>query len=277
LLTIVDYPNATILHIMRVLVDKNFREEVLAHLQDSVIMNFRRNEFDKRQDRQVQDAIGPITNKVGQFLSSSLVRNIFGQPQANLNIREAMDSGKIILVNLSKGKIGDDNAKMIGSLLVTKIQIDAMSRADMHRTERTDFMLYIDEFQNFATDAFAEILSEARKYRLSLIVANQFTAQLQENVRDAIFGNVGTMISFTLGRDDAEMMAKQYKEMIDPNDLLSLPKFKAYTKLMIDGVMSDPFSMQTLPLPTPDASEDIKAKIRKQSRQRYAMERSRVE
>jgi len=138
-------------------------------------------------------------------------------------------------------------------------------------------MLYIDEFQNFATDSFAEIMSEARKYRLSLIVANQFTAQLQENVRDAIFGNVWTIISFTLGRDDAEMMAKQYKEMVSPNDLLSLPKFKAYSKLMIDGVMSDPFSMQTLPLPSPSASEDIKAKIRKTSRQRYAIERLKLE
>lgn len=166
---------------------------------------------------------------------------------------------------------------MIGSLLVTKIEIDAMSRADIPASERKDFMLYIDEFQNFATESFATILSEARKYRLSLIVANQYTSQLDEVVRDAIFGNVGTVISFTLGRDDAEVMSKQFKEIISPNDLLSLPKFNAYIKLMIDGVMSDPFNMWTLPLPTPEQSQATKDKIRRQSHQRYAMERGRLE
>ncbi len=277
LLTIVDYPNATILHLMRVLTDKNFREEVVAHCSDQVIVKFWRDEFDKRQEKQLQEAIWPITNKVGQFLSSRLVRNIFWQPNTRLNLRECMDTSKIILVNLSKGRIGEDNAEMIGSLLVTKIQIDAMSRADISYDQRKDFMLYIDEFQNFATDSFAVILSEARKYRLSLIVANQYTSQLLENIRDAIFGNVGTMISFTLGRDDAEMMARQYKEIITPNDLLSLPKFKAYIKLMINGVTSDPFNMRTLPLSRPEASEEIKEKIKKQSRQRYAMERMKLE
>lgn len=166
---------------------------------------------------------------------------------------------------------------MIGSMLVTKIQIDAMSRADIAYKDRKDFMLYIDEFQNFATDSFAVILSEARKYRLSLIVANQYTSQLDENIRNAIFGNVGTIISFTLGRDDAEMMAKQYKEMTSPNDLLSLPRFKAYIKLMIDGVTSDPFNMSTLPLSSPETSQETKNKIRKQSRQRYSMERLKLE
>jgi hypothetical protein len=277
LLTLVDYPNATILHLMRVLTDKNFREEVLSHLEDKVVLRFWRDEFDKRNDKQIQDAIGPITNKVGQFLSSSLVRNIFGQPHSKLNMRDAMDSGKIILVNLSKGRIGEDNAQMIGSLLVTKIQIDAMSRADMSYADRKDFYLYIDEFQNFATESFATILSEARKYRLSLIVANQYTSQLEQSIRDAIFGNVGTLISFTLGYDDAVVMSSQYKEMVTPNDMISLPRFKAYTKLMVDGVMTDPFSMQTLPLISPDDSIAIKDKIRRQSRQRYAMERGRLE
>jgi hypothetical protein len=192
-------------------------------------------------------------------------------------MREAMDSSKIILVNLSKGRIGEDNAKMIGSLLVTKLQIDAMSRADIPYADRKDFYMYIDEFQNFATESFATILSEARKYRLSLIVANQYTSQLEEAIRDAIFGNVGTMISFTLGYDDATVMSSQYKEMVSSNDLISLPRFKAYTKLMVDGVMTDPFSMQTLPLVSPHDSDDIKDKIRRQSRQRYAMERGRLE
>lgn len=166
---------------------------------------------------------------------------------------------------------------MIGSFLVSKFQIDAMARADMSFKDRRDFYLYIDEFQNFATDSFESILSEARKYRLSLIVANQYTTQIQENVRNAIFGNVGTIISFGLGYDDATMMSLQFKEVIDANDLLSLPKFTAYTKLMTDGITSEPFSMKTFPLPDPVASAEVRKKIRQQSRQRYAMEREKLE
>ncbi|HRX64116.1 MAG TPA: type IV secretion system DNA-binding domain-containing protein [Candidatus Absconditabacterales bacterium] len=276
-LSVISYPNATLMHITRILVDKDFREDVLNNLEDAVLKKFWETEFNKRSDRQRDEAIAPIVNKIGQFLSSKLVRNIFGQPRTRLNMRKAMDEGKIILVNLSKGKIGEDNATMIGSLLVTKIQIDAMSRADVSRTERKDFYLYIDEFQNFATKAFATILSEARKYRLSLIVANQFTSQLQEEVRDAIFGNVGTIMAFTLGKDDAEIISGQFKEAITTNDLISLPMFTAYLKLMVDGVSGDPFSMRTNPLPTPEGSLELIDKIRKQSRQRYAMERKELE
>jgi len=194
-----------------------------------------------------------------------------------LNMRKAMDEWKVILVNLSKWKIWEDNATMIGSLLVTKIQIDAMSRADIAREDRRDFYLYIDEFQNFATKAFATILSEARKYRLSLIVANQFTAQLEEEVRDAIFGNVGTIMAFTLWKDDAEIISWQFKEIVSTNDLISLPMFTAYLKLMANWIASDPFSMRTNPLPTPEWSLELIDKIRKQSRQRYAMERWELE
>ncbi len=276
-LSIIDYPNATIMHILRVLIDKNFREEVVNHIQDEVVKKFWTNEFDKRNDRQREEAIGPITNKIGQFLSSRVVRNIFGQPRTKLNIRKVMDEGKILLVNLSKGKIGEDNSTMIGSLLTTKIQIDAMSRADIPMHERKDFYLYIDEFQNFATKSFATILSEARKYKLSLIVANQFTAQLDPDIRDAIFGNVGTMMSFTLGKDDADIISGQYKEIVSPNDLISLPMFTAYIKLMVDGINADPFSMRTMPLTTPEGSLELIDKIRKQSRQRYAMEKKELE
>lgn len=166
---------------------------------------------------------------------------------------------------------------MIGSLLVTKIQIDAMGRADVSKHMRTPFYLYIDEFQNFATKSFATILSEARKYKLSLIVANQYTSQLDETIKDAIFGNVGTIVSFTLGYDDAAIMTSQFKELVSTNDLISLPKYTAYTRLMVDGVSSDPFSMKTLPPPqVEDVVEHIE-KIRKQSRQRYAMEREQLE
>lgn len=276
-LSVIDYPNATLMHILRILTDKEFREEVISHVKDPVLLKFWNNEFNRWQDKQREEAVWPITNKVGQFLSSRLVRNIFGQPRTKLSIRRAMDEGKIILVNLSKGKIGEDNANMIGSLLVTKIQIDAMGRADMAKHLRKPFYLYIDEFQNFATKSFATILSEARKYKLSLIVANQYTSQLDEAIKDAIFGNVGTIFSFTLWYDDASVMTSQFKELVSTNDLISLPKFTAYTRLMVDGVSSDPFSMKTLP---PFVSEwDIEhiEKIRKQSRQRYAMEREQLE
>ena len=276
-LSIIDYPNATLMHILRVLTDKEFREEVISHIKDSVLLKFWNNEFNKWQDKQREEAVGPITNKVGQFLSSRLVRNIFGQPRTKLSIRKAMDEGKIILVNLSKGKIGEDNANMIGSLLVTKIQIDAMGRADMAKHLRKPFYLYIDEFQNFATKSFATILSEARKYKLSLIVANQYTSQLDETIKDAIFGNVGTIFAFTLGYDDASVMTSQFKEVVSTNDLISLPKFTAYTRLMVDGISSDPFSMKTLPPFALEGDIEHIEKIRKQSRQRYAMERGQLE
>lgn len=197
-MSVIEYPNATLMHVIRMMTDNDFRKEVLSHVTDAVVLKFWYDEYDKWQDRYRSEAVAPIINKIGQFLSSPIVRNIFGQPQSKMSLREAMDEGKIVLINLSKGKIGEDNASMIGSFLVTKFQIDAMSRADTDFKNRRDFYLYIDEFQNFATDSFASILSEARKYRLSLIVANQFTSQIQENVRDAIFGNVGTIVSFGL-------------------------------------------------------------------------------
>jgi len=277
LLSVVEYPNATLMHILRILVDDNFRDEVITYIKDPLVLKFWKNEFMTRQPRQREEAIAPITNKIGQFLSSSVVRNIFGQPNSRLNLRKAMDEGKIILINLSKGKIWEDNAAMIGSLLVTKFQIDAMSRADVWYNSRKDFYLYIDEFQNFATSSFTTILSEARKYKLSLIVANQFTSQLLPEIKDAIFGNIWTIISFTLGHDDASVMSAQFKWLVSENDIISLPKFTAYTKLMIDGISSDPFSMKTMPLATPEWSVELKEKILKQSRQRYAQERSALE
>ncbi len=276
-LSLVEYPNATLMHILRVLTDKNFREEVISNVKDGVVLKFWQTEFNKRNDKQREEAVWPITNKVWQFLSSKLVRNIFGQPRTKLSLRKAMDEWKIILVNLSKWRIWEDNANMIWSLLVTKFQIDAMSRADIPAHLRRDFYLYIDEFQNFATESFVTILSEARKYKLSLIVANQYTSQLLPEIKDAIFGNVGSIISFTLGKDDADIITGQFKEMIWVNDLISLPKFTAYTRLMIDWISSDPFNMKTLPISTPDWSLELIDKIRKQSRQRYATPKDQLE
>ena len=277
LLSVINYPNATLLHLTRILTDKNFLNEVLEYVDDPIVLKFWKDEFMKRSDNFRNEAISPIVNKVWQFLSSPIVRNIFWQTRTKLDIRKIMDEGKILLVNLSKWKVGEDNASMIGSFLVTKFQIEAMGRADIPFNQRKPFYLYIDEFQNFATDSFESILSEARKYKLSLIMANQYISQISENIKNAIFGNVGTIISFGIGYEDAEMISKQFKEAISSMDLLSLPKFRAYIKLMIDGVISDPFSMKTFPLPEPENGLEIKEKVRKQTRQAYAAEKSRIE
>ncbi len=277
LLSILEYPNATLMHILRMLTDDNFRTDVLEYVKDPVLLNFWKDEFEAWPDKQREEAISPISNKVGQFTSSQIIRNIFSQQKSKINFRRLMDEGKIILINLSKGKIGEDNTNLLGSFVVSKIQIDAMSRADMDEDQRKDFYLYIDEFQNFATESFATILSEARKYRLWLILANQYSSQLDEVTRGAIFGNVGTMISMTLGYDDAVIMANQFKSMVSANDFLDIPKYKAYIKLMTNWIVSDPFTMQTIALPPWDDVMVLKEKIRNQSRQRYAVPRLELE
>src|SRR5438105_6925835 len=215
------------------------------------------------------EAISPILNKVGHFVSSPLLRNILGQTRSSLDLRRVLDEGKVLLVNLSKGRLGDDVSALLGSFLVTAIQLAAMSRADVPEAARSDFFLYADEFQNFATESFATILSEARKYRLALTLANQYLAQLDEQTAAALFGNVGTLISFQVGASDAEPLATQFGSDLTPQDLLRLPRYQAYVRLLIDGSPSRPFSMRTLP---PGCSVDSKrpAIIRNVSRHRYA-------
>lgn len=277
LLAILEYPNATLMHVLRMLTDDNFRQEVLEYVKDPLLLSFWKDEFGARPPKQREESISPISNKIGQFTSSSIIRNIFGQTKSKINFRKLMDEGKIVLVNLSKGKIGEDNTNLLGSFIVSKIQIDAMSRADMEEEKRKDFYLYIDEFQNFATESFATILSEARKYKLGLILANQYSSQLDEVTRGAIFGNVGTMISMTLGYDDAMIMANQFKGMVSANDFLDIPKYKAYIKLMVHGIVSDPFNFQTIALPPGEDVVTLKEKIRTQSRNRYATGRTELE
>jgi TraM recognition site of TraD and TraG len=277
ILSLLEYPNATFLDLIRMLTDDNYKEEVLEYVKDPILMKFWRDEFDKFQPKQREEAIAPIANKVGQFTSSTIVRNIFGQSKTKMNFRQMMDSGKIVLVNLSKGKVGEDNMAMIGSFIASKIQIDAMSRADIDESQRRDFYLYIDEFQNFATESFATILSEARKYKLALIMANQYISQIDELVRNAIFGNVGTIVCNRIGKDDAEIMSQQFKGMASTNDFLSLPNRRCYAKLMINGMVSDPFSMKTADFVKYEDFEAVKAKVRDQSRQRYAMPRLELE
>ncbi len=277
LLALAETPNTSMMGIMRILVDDKYRKKIVEKLSNPMVKSFWVDEFGKMQDRMRTEAISPIQNKVGQFLSSSMIRNIVGQVKSTVNIRFMMDTGKIVVVNLSKGKIGEDNSSLLGSMLITKFQLDAMSRADTAEKDRKDFYLYVDEFQNFATDAFATILSEARKYKLNLTMANQYVAQMPDEVRDAVFGNVGTTLSFQVGFDDAEYFSNQFSEEVLPNDIVSLPKYNCYTKLMIDGMPSKTFSFSTLPPPAPSDDEGRKEKIIRLSRERYCTPREVVE
>ncbi|RLC37939.1 hypothetical protein DRH29_00190 [candidate division Kazan bacterium] len=276
ILALLDYPNATLMMVPRLYTDKAFRSEVLEYVKDPVIKARWINEFNRLDQRQVNETISPILNKVGQFLSSSIIRNIVGQPKSAINMRAAMDEGKILLIKLTKGAIGEDNMALIGSLIITQIQLAAMSRSDIKDPEkRRPFFLYVDEFQNFATDSFATILSEARKYKLSLAMANQFMAQLSDTVRDAILGNVGTLLSFRVGGTDAAVLVKEFAPVFDEQDLVNLDLYKIYLKLSIDGLTANAFSATTLP-PTTETTNN-REKIIRLSRERYAKKASFVE
>lgn len=282
LLALLEAEGQSMLGIMRIFADDAYREKIVAKVSDPMVKSFWVDEYANWSEKYRTEAIAAIQNKVGQLLSTPLIRNIVGQVKSRLDIRHAMDSGKIILVNLSKGKLGEDSSAFLGSMLVTKFQIDAMSRADIPEKERRDFYLYVDEFQNFATESFATILSEARKYRLNLTMANQYIAQLLINdsstkLRDAVFGNVGTMISFQVGSDDAEVLSLQFEEVVMPKDILSLPKYHAYARLMVDGMTNLPFSVSTLPPPEFEQDAGRVDLIRKLSRERYAEKREVVE
>jgi len=247
ILALLDYPDSTLLGVNRLLVDNEYRKKVIAKVQDPVVKAFWVDEFSKYNQAFLVEAIAPIQNKVGQFLSTSLIRNIVGQVSSSINLRELMDQKKIVILNLSKGRIGEDASSLLGNMMVTKIQLAAMSRVDIPEDERNDFYLYVDEFQNFATESFANILSEARKYHLNLTIAHQYIEQLGEIVKPAVFGNVGTIVCFRVGAEDAEFLEKEFTPTFVIDDLVNLPKYNIYLKLMIDGVASEPFSATTLP------------------------------
>ncbi len=247
LLSLLEFPGSTLLGIMRLLTERDYRREVVERLADPVIKSFWINEFARYTQRLEAEATAAILNKVGQFVANPLIRNIIGQPHSTIDIRRMMDEGKIFIANLSKGKIGEDNSALLGAMLITKIQLAAMSRVNLPEAERRDFFLYIDEFQNFSTESFANILSEARKYRLSLTLAHQYIEQLDEKVKFAIFGNVGTMATFRIGAEDAEFVEKEFLPEFNSNDLVNLSQHSIYIKLMIDGIASRPFSAETLP------------------------------
>ena len=249
-LALLEYPNSTLLGINRMLSDKDYRKEVVSKIKDEVIKSFWTQEFAKYTERFAQEATPAIQNKIGQFITNPLIRNIIGQEHTSFNMRKMMDEKKILIVNLSKGRVGESNSHLLGAMLITKLYLAAMSRVDIPEEERADFHLYVDEFQNFATDAFADILSEARKYRLSLALAHQYIGQLvtdtSTKVRDSVFGNVGTMIVFRIGAADAEFLEKEFEPEFMIQDLINLPFAGIYLKLMIDGITSLPFSAQTL-------------------------------
>ncbi len=267
ILTLLEIPNATLPDALPLLADREYRRKKVATLKDEVIKNFWLREFEMMPDKLRAEAISPIQNKVGQFVSSQMIRNVIGNPKSTVDLEEIMNSGKILILNLAQGKLGEDNASLLGAMLITRIQLAAMSRVYAKEEDRKDFFMYVDEFQNFATNAFIKILSEARKYRLSLTMANQYTEQLDEEIQRAIFGNVGTLISFVVGARDAYLLSKEFAEIYSENDLVSLGKYEIVTKLSIDGMTSSPFPAKTLPLPS--VKNDNRDKIVKLSKEKF--------
>ncbi len=275
ILALLDYPDATMLDITRILTEKKFRNDVLKYVADPVVRNFWIIEFASWNDRFMTEAVAPILNKVGAFTANPLVRNIIGQPRSSFNIRQIMDEHKILIVNLSRGLVGEDNAALLGALLVTKVQMAAMSRADISGEQRTPFYLYVDEFQNFATDSFATILSEARKYGLNLTVANQYTAQMMQEVKDAVFGNVGSIISFRTSADDARIMLKYFEPKFEEHDLVHMNNRHFAISMTIGGEKVPAFSAISLNLPPFGA--DYSPQIIAHSRAQYAQTRDYLE
>jgi energy-coupling factor transporter ATP-binding protein EcfA2 len=279
LLALLEYPGSTLLGVNKMLSDKEYRKDVVNNIKDPSVKSFWTKEFANYSERMAQDAVPAIQNKVGQFTANPLIRNMIGQPVSSFDFRKAMDSRKIIIVNLSKGRIGDENMKLLGGLLVTKIYLAAMSRADVpDRVMKTlpNFYLFVDEFQNFANASFADILSEARKYKLNLTIAHQYIEQMDEVVRAAVFGNVGTMIAFRVGATDAEVLEKEFTPAFTLEDLVNLGFAQIYLKLMIDGLTSAPFSATTIPpIQHPDIS--FIKDIVESSRRQFAKPKSQVE
>lgn len=275
LLALLEYPNSTMLDITRILTDKKFRADVLTHVTDPVVRNFWLVEFASWNDKFATEAVAPVLNKVGAFTANPVIRNIIGQPKSSFNIRQIMDERRILIVNLSRGLVGEDNAALLGSLMVTKMQLAAMSRADIPVERRLPFYLYVDEFQNFATDSFATILSEARKYALNLTVANQYIAQMTQEVRDAVFGNVGSMIAFRMGADDARGMQRYFEPKFTEYDLVHMHNRHFVINMTIEGEKSPAFSAVSLDLPAAQADES--ERIIALSRQQYALPRTQVE
>lgn len=279
LLALLEYPGATLLSVNKMLTNKDFRKKVVEILTDPSVKEFWVGEFSKFPEKYAAEATPAIQNKIGQFTSNTLIRNMIGQPTSSFDFREAMDSKKIIIFNLSKGRIGEQNTNLLGGLIITKLYLAAMSRADAGPKELADlpnFYLYVDEFQSFASESFADILSEARKYKLNLNIAHQYIQQMPENVQAAVFGNVGTMVVFRVGSSDAEIFEKEFSPTFTADDIVNLGKFQMYLRLMIDGVGSKPFSATTFMIPPPEG-KNYREEAIEYSRSVYSKGRAEVE
>ncbi len=272
---LLDCPNTTLLGVNRLLTDPNYRAWVVRQIKDPFIREFWENEYEGYDPRFQREAIAPIQNKLGQFLQSPVIRNILGQVRTKVNIPFVMDNGRLFIANLSKGKLGHDKANLLGSLLTTQFQLASMSRVNVPEAERRDFYLFIDEFQNFSTDAFASILAEARKYRLCLALSHQYIDQLSLPVRQAVFGNVGTLISFRVGHTDAEVLRDEFGHEFAEQQLVDLDRFELVVKLLENGTNQQPFRARSLaPVENPVGRRD---KLIARSRERFATPRSEVE
>lgn len=279
LLALLEYPGATLLGVNKMLSDKAYRKKVVDNISDPAVKSFWVDEFAKYTEKFAAEATPAIQNKIGQFTNNPLIRNIIGQPKSSFDIRKMMDERKIIIVNLSKGRVGESNANLLGAMLITKIYLAAMSRADVaEKTLKTlpNFYLFVDEFQSFANESFADILSEARKYKLNLTIAHQYIEQMSEEVRAAVFGNVGTMIVFRVGAYDAEVLEKEFAPQFTAEDIVNLGQFQLYLRLMIDGVGSQPFSARNLP-PIAEPAISHKDAVVESSRAQFGQVRSIVE
>lgn len=267
IMTLVQRPGSTLVDVPRILSDDSFRQKVVKKYCDQVLKNFWFNEFNKMSPKLRSEAISPILNKVGQFVTSPMIREIIGYPHSTIDLQEFMNQGKILICNFSQGKLGEDNAALLGAMFITKMQLAAMNRVKIPEEQRRDFYLYVDEFQNFATGSFVKILSEARKYRLDITVANQYTGQLSEDIQKAIFGNTGTLISFLVGAQDASLLSREFGKEYEEEDLVKLGNFQIVIKLAIDNLTSTPFYALTLPLPK--CRNKNREKVLRLSKERY--------
>ncbi len=274
-LALLDSPNTTVLSILKMLTDKNYRQNIVSRIQDNVVKNFWVSEFAGWSEKFDAEAITPLLNKVGQFVSTNMIRNIIGQPNNKFDIRDVMDNQKILLMKVSKGLLGEENSGLMGAMIITKIYQAAMSRADMKEADRKDFYFYVDEFQNFATDTFAEILSEARKYRLNLTIAHQYMGQLSDYVKKTVFGNVGSIVSFRVGAEDAAVLAEEYNPIFNERDIINLGVREFYCKMSVDGEIREAFSGRTIDCPK--SKENFTEEIIENSRKTFCEPRANVE
>jgi hypothetical protein len=266
----------TFIDIPKVFTDKQYERELKQHVTDQVVLDFWNKEMAQTSDYHKSEVLGWFVSKFGAFMANEMMRNIIGQSKSSFDLREIMDEGKILIVNLSKGRTGELNSKLLGMIFVMKFQAAAMSRANIPEDQRKDFCLYVDEFQNFSTDSFATIMSEARKYHLNLIVANQFTTQLTEEIRDAVFGNMGTIVAFRIGQNDVDSLSRYFQPLFDGDDLLRIPNFNTIVRSLVGGVPTQPFSMVTLPtLGTPN--ENLGKALKQLSAAKYGRPKAKVE